>query len=226
MEARELSARMITLYTAAESLYCAKVRIALRHKGVAFREVEKPAGYLAIVPQGSLPGMDHAGFILGDSEAIIEYVEERFAGPALLPEGVEARARMRERARFHDTRLEPALRGWFPHVAPAGRDPAEVARQAGEIDKHLARFTGQLARGADLPFGLGDCGLPVTFAWIDLIAPALGARIDWPEAVIAYRARIAAEPAVAVEMARYRPHMEAWMARKLGQGRPQPVTRS
>lgn len=73
-----------------------------------------------------------------------------------------------------------------------------------------------LPAGLDLPFGLGDCGLPVTFTWIDLIVPAVGAEIDWPEAVIAYRARVAAEPAVAVEMARYRPHMEAWMARKLG----------
>ena len=207
---------MITLYSSAESLYCAKVRIALRHKGVAFREVEKPESYLDIVPQGSLPGMDHDGFILGDSEAIIEYLEERFEGPPLLPEEVQARARMRERARFHDTRLEPALRGLFPHVAPAGRDPAVVARQATGINTHLARFVGQLAVAADLPFGLGDCGLPVSFAWIDAIAPAVGARIVWPEEVRAYRARIEAVPAVAEEMAAYRPHMRDWMARKLG----------
>ncbi|WP_347311256.1 glutathione S-transferase family protein [Defluviimonas sp. SAOS-178_SWC] len=207
---------MITLYTWAESLYCAKVRIALRHKGVAFREVAKPENYLDIVPQGSLPGMDHDGFILGDSEAIIEYLEERFDGPPLLPEGIEARARMRERARYHDTRLEPALRGLFPHVAPSGRDPAVVVRQEAEINKHLGRFVGQLAAGADLPFGLGDCGLPASFAWIDLIAPAVGADIIWPEQVRAYRARVEAVPAVAEEMTAYRPHMLEWMARKLG----------
>ena len=207
---------MITLYVWAESLYCAKVRIALRHKGVAFREVPRPENYLDIVPQGSLPGMDHDGFILGDSEAIIEYVEERFDGPALLPGDVQARARMRERARFHDTRLEPALRGLFPHVAPAGRNPAVVARQAGEINKHLGRFVAQLAAGADLPFGLGDCGLPVTFAWIDRIAPAVGADIVWPDEVRAYRARIGAVPAVVEEMAEYTPHMDRWLAGKLG----------
>ncbi len=207
---------MITLYTWAESLYCAKVRIALRHKRVAFREVEKPENYLDIVPQGSLPGMNHDGFVLGDSEAIIEYLEERFDGPPLLPDGVEARARMRERARFHDTRLEPALRGLFAHVAPAGRDPAVVARQEAEINKHLGRFVGLLAAAADLPFGLGDCGLPVSFAWIDAIAPAVGAEIVWPEEVRAYRARIEAVPAVAEEMVTYRPSMQDWLARKLG----------
>lgn len=209
---------MLTIYVSAESLYCAKVRIALRHKAVPFREAGKPAGYLDIVPQGSLPGMDHDGFILGDSEAIIEYVEERFDGPALLPDGVEARARMRERARFHDTRLEPALRGLFPHVAPSGRDMAVVARQAEAINTQLARLAALLGAAADLPFGLGDCGLPVCFAWIDLIAPAVGVEICWPEPVRAYRARIAAVPAVASEMESYRPHMDAWMARKLGQG--------
>lgn len=207
---------MITLFTSTESLYCAKVRIALRHKGVAFRESQKPADYLDIVAQGSLPGMDHDGFTLGDSEAIIEYVEEAFAGPALLPDGAAARARARERARFHDTRLEPALRGLFGHVAPAARDPAHVARQVAEIDRQLARLAALLDRAPDLPFGLGDCGLPVTFAWIGLIVPAVGAAVSWPEAVQAYRARLDAVPAVSAEMAAYGPHMRAWMARKAG----------
>lgn len=207
---------MITLYTSAESLYCAKLRIALRHKGVAFRESPKPADYLDIVAQGSLPGMDHDGFILGDSEAIIEYVEEAFAGPALLPDGPQARARARERARFHDTRLEPALRGLFAHVAPAGRDPGVVARQVAEIDRQLACLAALLARAPDLPFGLGDCGLPVTFGWIDLIVPALGARLSWPGPVCTYRARLDAVSAVAAEMATYRPQMLGWMARKTG----------
>jgi len=209
---------MLTLYVWAESLYCAKVRIALRHKGVPFREAEKPADYLDIVPQGSLPGMTHDGFTLGDSEAIIEYVEEQFDGPALLPTGTEARARMRERARFHDTRLEPALRGLFPHVALSGRDMGVVERQAGAINTQLARLDALLGAGADLPFGLGDCGLPVSFAWIDRIAPAVGAEINWPGRVRDYRTRIDAVPAVAAEMNSYRPHMEAWMARKLTQG--------
>lgn len=207
---------MITLYTSAESLYCAKLRIAFRHKGVAFREIPKPAIYLDIVAQGSLPGMDHDGFILGDSEAIIEYLEERLTGPALLPEGAEARAKARERARFHDTRLEPALRGLFRHVAPAGRDPAHVARQVAEIDRQLGCLAGLLDRAPDLPFGLGDCGLPVTFAWIELIVPAVGAEVAWPEPVRAYRARLGAVAAVGAEMAAYRPHMLAWMARKAG----------
>lgn len=207
---------MITLYTSAESLYCAKVRIALRHKGVTFRESPKPAGYLDIVPQGSLPGMDHDGFALGDSEAIIEYLEDRFTGPALLPEGVQLRARARERARFHDTRLEPALRGLFGHVAPSGRDPGVVARQVAEIDRQLGCLAGLLDKAPDLPFGLGDCGLPVTFGWLDLIVPAVGAAVNWPEPVRAYRARIDAVPAVGAEMAAYGPHMLAWMARKAG----------
>ena len=81
---------MLTLYATPESLYCAKLRIALRRKGLAWREVAPEggcgsAGYRALVPAGTLPAIDDDGFVLAESEAIAEYLEETRPEPAMLP---------------------------------------------------------------------------------------------------------------------------------------------
>jgi len=66
------------------------------------------------------------GFVLADSEAIAEYLNEVFEEPQMLPGDAKERARARERSRFHDTRLEPEVRAMFSQIAP-GRDPDLVA---------------------------------------------------------------------------------------------------
>ena len=60
---------------------------------------------------------------------------------------------------------------------------------------------------------LGDCGYPITFAWLEALAPPMGLAIDWPEGVSAYRRRIEALPAVAAELADYMPKLRAFLAR-------------
>lgn len=210
---------MLTLYSDPVSLYCAKVRVALRHKGVAFAAVPPPGGYgsaryRAMVPAGNLPALDHDGLLIADSEAIVEYVDEVFAGPALLPGTPALRARMRARGRFHDTRFEPEVRALFGHVAPAGRDGAHVAARGAALQARLEQFAQALAGDPAMDFGSGDCGWPVSFWWLDRMAPAVGIALDWPEAVLAYRARIEAAPAVAAEYADYAPAMDGWMDSK------------
>ncbi|GAB4383562.1 glutathione S-transferase family protein [Albidovulum sp.] len=212
---------MLTLYAVAHSLYCAKTRIALRHKGLAWHELPPPGGggspaYRRIVVTGNLPALDHDGFVLADSEAIAEYLEETFPAPPLLPADPAGRARQRERSRFHDTRLEPALRGLFGLVAPDHRDPALARQRAAALGERLAQLALLLRAGPETGFGLGDCGLPVSFAWIDALTPVLGLEIGWPPALADYRARLAEVPAVAAELAAYAPHVQAWIASKLG----------
>lgn len=212
---------MLTLYTIPESLYCAKTRILLRHKGLTWRELPPPGGvgaadYKAIVPSGNLPALDHDGFVLTDSEAIAEYLDEVFPDPPMLGQGAQARARVRERARFHDTRLEPQLRALFGHVAPDRHDRALFDRQADLVSQRLAQLARMLdaAPRPDLPLGLGDCGYPVTFAWIDAFAARLDLPIRWPAALAPWRAALEAQPAVADEMSDYAPHMEDWLVAK------------
>ncbi|MGG5807965.1 maleylacetoacetate isomerase [Falsiroseomonas sp. CW058] len=81
-----------------------RVRIALNLKGVpyaqAFRHLRRgeqsAPDYLAQNPQGLVPALDVAGRgTLTQSLAIVEWIEESFPGPALLPGAPWARARVR-----------------------------------------------------------------------------------------------------------------------------------
>lgn len=212
---------MLTIYAIPPSLYCAKLRILLRHKNLEWRELPPPGGYGSaayrqVVPSGNLPAMLDGDLLLADGEAIAEYLEERHPAPPMLPQGAADRAKMRERGRFHDTRLEPALRALFGSIAPDSRDAALNERQSVLLTEKLGQLGRILESGPDLAFGLGDCGYPISFAWIDALTPPLSLTVAWPEPVIAYRARIEAAPAVADELASYRPILEGWVQRTAG----------
>ncbi|MCY1300332.1 Maleylpyruvate isomerase [compost metagenome] len=94
------------LYTYYRSTSSYRVRIALALKGLEARQIpvnliqdggqqHKPE-YKAINPQGRVPSLrTDEGQVLTQSPAIIEYLEERHPQPALLPQGLEERARQR-----------------------------------------------------------------------------------------------------------------------------------
>ncbi len=209
---------MLLLYTTAHSLYCSKNRILLGHKGLAFREEPPISGggsdaYKQIVPSGNLPALVHGDLVLSDSEAIAEYVEEAFPDPPMMPAPLNQRAKVRERSRFHDTRLEPALRALFPIVKAGGGSAEAVDTATDAITARLA----QLARMLDDPIAptdmlsLGDCGLPITFDWIDVICGGLKAPIEWPERVTEYRQWLDTFPAVTDELEKRHPIMREWV---------------
>ena len=68
-------------YASALSSYSAKVRVALCVKQCDFEERAPPDGYRsaqyrAIVPMGTLPAIQIGDWVLSESEAINEYLEE------------------------------------------------------------------------------------------------------------------------------------------------------
>ena len=210
---------MLTLYSIPESLYSAKLRIVLRVKGVPFDEVLPPGGYgtdeyKTVVPAGTVPAIVHDGFVLADSEAIAEYVNEVWPDPQLLPADPRDRARARERSRFHDTRLEPEIRSLFGHVAPTGRNKEFVSQKAELISARLAQL-GQMVSQFDGELTLGDCGFPASFVWLDQFFPALGADIKWPEAVVSYRQMLMGNADVKAEINAYQVPATAWTTQKL-----------
>lgn len=83
-----------------------RVRIALALKGLSYesREVDLRAGaqgaslYKAINPQGLVPTLEGDDGVLTQSLAIMEWLDERFPQPALLPGDVAARAQVRAMA--------------------------------------------------------------------------------------------------------------------------------
>ncbi|MFL5938585.1 MAG: glutathione S-transferase family protein [Gaiellaceae bacterium] len=101
---------MITLYDAARCPYCARVRIALAEKGIAYEPVEidlsnRPAWLYEKNPAGRVPVLEEDTLILPESVVIMEYLEERYPEPALLPPDPAARGLERLRVLRFDEAL-------------------------------------------------------------------------------------------------------------------------
>jgi glutathione S-transferase len=89
------------VYGAHYSTYTRSVLLALAEKGVAysFTEVDvftagPPPDYLERQPFGRIPALEHDGFRLYETSAILRYVDEAFPGPALQPDDPRKRAQM------------------------------------------------------------------------------------------------------------------------------------
>ena len=209
---------MLQIYSVPVATYCAKLRVMMRHKGIAWEELPPPGGYgsaeyKAIVPSGNLPAMIHGDFQLGDSEAIAEYLNEAFPETPMLPADMHLRAKAREKGRFHDTRLEPAVRAFYGQVAHATRDAGKVQELGDAISKHLEALDLLLSLSPldDGDLWLCDCGFAVTFAWIKGFEAACGMLVTWPAGVRAYDARLQTFAAVRDELAHYKPAMDAYL---------------
>lgn len=209
------------IYTSDHSLYCAKLRIVLRHKKLPFTQAPPPGGggsatYLALVPSGNIPALVDGDLTLTDSEAIAEYLEEKHPEIPMLPDTLIARAWSRERARFADTRLEPALRLTFRHVDPSTRERAAITTAHVEIQKRLVAL-GQMLNRAPLPrdrLWMGDAGTIVTLEWIALFEGPVIPPLIWPETIQTYRNDMQQHTAVRDEMTTYRPEMLHYMREK------------
>lgn len=209
---------MLTIYSVPVAVYAAKLRILLRHKGIPFEQLTPPGGYgsdayRAIVPSGNIPAMIHNGFMLSDSEAIAEYLEEAFPDMPMLPETTHNRAKAREFSRSHDTRLEPSVRAMYPQVAYNTRNSAAVTTGGMAISKQLASLALLLSQSALDPSKLwmSDCGFAVTFAWIKAFESSLNLTINWPDSVCDYDSRLQKFDTVAAELEAYLPAMQSYL---------------
>lgn len=209
---------MLTIYSVPVAVYCAKLRIMMRYKSIPFEQLPPPGGYgsdeyRAIVPSGNLPAMIHDGFMLSDSEAIAEYLDEAFPNTPMLPETPKLRAKARELSRSHDTRLEPAVRALYPHVDYQTRDQEAVNRGGALISKHLSSLGLLLSKNPleQDKLWLCDCGFAVTFAWIKAFEIAINVPVVWPEIVVEYDKRLQSFGVVDDELKSYRPAMDAYL---------------
>jgi glutathione S-transferase len=167
------------LYNMNLSNFATKCRIAIYDKGAKVDIVPIPGNdskspeYLKLNPLGKVPTLDADGQVIGESETINEYLEDKFPTPALLPKSPEGRARVRSFTRFHDLYLEPPLRALFAHMNPKTRDEKVVNDRLTELNTRLDQLEKMLAdsgfaTGAD--FTLADCALaPTTFFAVNML---------------------------------------------------------
>ncbi|MFO0293138.1 MAG: glutathione S-transferase family protein [Rhodospirillales bacterium] len=206
--------------------YSAKLRIACALKGLA-PELRLPPGgsyrsdaYRQIVPLGTVPALVDGDMVLSESDAIAEYLEERFPEPALLPGTARERARTRFLSRFHDLHLEPPLRALFGQAAPSTRDPAIVAARADAFARLLSVLETQLDERGPFAAGpgptLADCGFPPTLAIADGLLAMLGRPPVYGPRTRRWREAVATDARIESVMAPYRAEVSAWLAAKAG----------
>ena len=80
--------------------YCARVRIALAEKGIAYETVvidlaDRPAWVYELNPVGKVPVLERDGWVLPESAVINEYLEERLPGAGASAGGSGGNARPR-----------------------------------------------------------------------------------------------------------------------------------
>ena len=116
------------------SPYAQKVRIALREKGLAF-ESRIPGGigaggaagdFLAASPRAEVPALIHGDVRVFDSTVILEYLEDAWPEPPLLPASAADRARVRMLEDVVDTHLE-AVNWGLTEVRAFGRGKDQCA---------------------------------------------------------------------------------------------------
>jgi maleylacetoacetate isomerase len=163
------------LYTYFRSSAAYRVRIALNVKGIEVQYIPKHLireggehqldDYLALNPQGLVPALEHDGRVIGQSLAIIEYLEEVNPEPPLLPADPGERAIVRSMALSVACDIHPlnnlrvlnylkdqfvldgeAVSRWYRHwVAEGFRGLEEMAKRSSADRRHLYGSTVTLA---------------------------------------------------------------------------------
>ena len=112
-----MSADRIELFSYWRSSAAYRVRIGLNLKALPHEITpvhlvrdggqQHSEGYAALNPQELVPTLRHGGQVLHQSMAILEYLDEVFGGPSLLPDDAAGRARVRALAQLVACDIHP-----------------------------------------------------------------------------------------------------------------------
>jgi len=185
---------VITLYNAARCPYAARARIVLAEKGLEVEIVEidlsdRPAWLYEKNPAGRVPVVEEDGGLpLPESTVIMEFLEERYPEPSLLPLDPADRAAVRCLIFRDDELTDPYY---------AFRRGEEGARE--ELDAALARLDAMLAERPYLggtEYSLADIAY---VPWLLRARDMLGVELDAFPALADWLGRLEERPAIAAE---------------------------
>ena len=188
------------------SLFPRRVRIALLEKALPYEDVivDLPGGALKtpefrrLNPFGQVPVLEDDGLVLFESVAILEYLDERYPTPSLLPSDVRLRATARQWMLTAGDYLLGPFHRWlarmFTPEATWDRPDQERARE--EIAAHLDVLERTLDGREHLAgsFSLADvCYAPFM---CELETVQLGALLAERPRVRAWTERLKARPSI------------------------------
>jgi RNA polymerase-associated protein len=183
---------MLTLYDADRCPYAGRVRIVLAEKGVAYESVaidldDRPALLYEKNPAGRVPVLEEdGGFVLPESAVIMEYLDERYPEPALLPPDPAERAAVRLRIeRFDDL-------GTPYYALRRGEDAGGFETALGRLDAVLEAQPFLSGR----EYGLADVAY---VPWVLRARTNLGVGLDPFPALAGWLDKLLERPPVAAE---------------------------
>jgi glutathione S-transferase len=148
----------LTLYYGSGSPYAWRVQLALECKGIAYDrkvlsfsagDTRKPE-FVALNPRHRVPTIVDGDFVLYESNAIVEYLDEAYPGRGapLFPGDARKRAVVRrlvaEVDNYFDKAIDPITDEVF-NPKPEGRDEAKLAKGRETVVDEYALFTRYLA---------------------------------------------------------------------------------
>ncbi len=202
---------MPTLYSGPLSLFTAKVRIALAEKDIDYERVEVPFGrqgyepkhpqVLAHNPKAQVPVFVDGDLVLWDSTVIVEYLEDRWPEPRLLPEDPAERARVRMAELHADEVFFPNVWTLIANVFYGAGGAEEIAGAKDALARQYADLDAALK---DREWIAADRFNPadVTYRLAILFASTLGAAPSSERTALGgWLARMDSRPSVATDIA-------------------------
>jgi glutathione S-transferase len=201
----------LTLYYGSGSPYAWRVQLALEHKAIAYDrkvlsfsagDTRKPE-FVALNPRHRVPTIVDGDFVLYESNAIVEYLDEAYPGRGapLFPGDVRQRATIRrlvsEIDNYFDKATDP-LADEAIHTKPEARDNDRLAKGIEAVKEEAALFTRYLA-GDFLagPLSAADFALYPMVAFLkrcEIKLPGFDSNALLTPALLGWKARIEALP--------------------------------
>jgi stringent starvation protein A len=183
----------LVLYNAARCPYAARARIVLAEKGVEFETVEidlsdRPAWLYEKNPAGRVPVLEEDGWALPESAVIMEFLEERYPDPPLLPADPADRAAVRLLI-FRDHDLTDPYYA-FRREEDGAAEQLDAALARLDVDLYERDYLG----GAE--YGLADIAY---VPWIIRARDMLGVNLSGYPSLGAWLERLEERPAIAAE---------------------------
>jgi glutathione S-transferase len=167
----------LKLYGVRLSPYVSRARMVIYVKGLEVELLDPPVAmgtpeWRSISPTGKIPALETETGIIIESQVICEYLDDRFADPALRPADPEGRARVALISRLDDLYLSPFMSILFRNLKPEKRNQDAVDKAFAQVENGLdllEKYIGEggFAYGASLT--LADCTLVPTLCFAEVL---------------------------------------------------------